>query len=539
MQNIFLLLTLFLTFFAAEGFCLNNVWSPPFTLSATASSINIVRSPIAIDTHSNTIVGWLPGPFPTSASEILSAYLPAGTIVWNAPEIIATATPPQFPAFPLLFTDMDDNQTVAWGDLDFVGGNVILQVSKRPSNAIGWPAPISLDLNGLTSGGGAQAGELGNLLAFVAVASGFSPPYTLEFSTLTTSKTAWSPIQVLGMDNSPQPVLANSVNSGRSILIWRTDTPVLSMHSMRYSFSNNRLIPASDIALPVGITDVVNLQVEMDQAGNAIAFFTLTDGIGFQAYAATLLADSTTWSTLIPISNPSNNAFALSVELYGNNSAILLWGEQTLINDGYIFAADLPLGGVPNTVQLAGPFSGTSSIDASSNVVVDSFGNAVAIWGIVATGGSFVQVDSKVLGESWAAPETLSLTGKTPKVVLSDQETAVAIWIDTVSENLLSSTNLAIFNLHSPTDFIGKVVKNQFLTSTNYALKMHWNSDRILNVDTFEIRNNGNLVAVIPGSEPHKSIISLSSKDITGIYTLTSIATNGNESLPVPLTITN
>lgn len=67
---------------------------------------------------------------------------------------------------------------------------------------------------------------------------------------------------------------------------------------------------------------------------------------------------------------------------------------------------------------------------------------------------------------------------------------------------------------------------------------MQWDADPGLNIDRFEIRNNGNLVEIVPGAA-RKDVHFLSSKHVDGTYTLTSIATNGNQSLPIILTLTN
>ena len=124
----------------------------------------------------------------------------------------------------------------------------------------------------------------------------------------------------------------------------------------------------------------------------------------------------------------------------------------------------------------------------------------------------------------------------TPSVVLSNQGTAVAVWIDSVSGNFFSSINSNIFDIMSPAFFIGKLTKNRFLNSTQYFLNMTWSPLPESSILSYKIKQNGHLIAEIPGTGPFEYGLYLPEKKVKE-YTIQAIASNGNKSVPLPLKV--
>lgn len=540
MQFFSLIFTASLLLIASQGYSLSNVWTPTATIATGDNSVNPGGPFIAIDTHSNTVTGWLaaPGPSPTGG-ENFSAYLPAPTTAWNPQELIFSDAAPLLLAFPIIFTNNKDQETAAWGELDIGNVSFSLYASRRNPGATGWPTPVVTSFPGLSFGGEAHAGKTGNLNALLVLSSTGTPPFQIATVALPNGSSSWSPVTPIDTDNSSSPLAANNIYDNIATLAWKNDTPSLHLGSSRYTFPAGTITPVSNIPLPGGTTDIVTLKIEVDSSNNSMAFFTIDNGATKEAYVSILFAASTTWSAPILISNPANNAFALSLMAGPSGASYLLWGELDGGSNGYIYSARISLAGVTSGLTLlSGPIAGATGLDPSSNIVVDVSENVVATWEVTDATDSIIQVASKAVGQGWVPALTLSLTGKTPKVVLSNQGKAVVAWIDSVSGNFLSSTNLALFPVQAPTTFVGEIIKNRFLNVNEYALKMTWVSDPILNIDKFIISKNGKVIGTVAGSK-REFIAYLSSKKTTATYTIVAVATNGNTSDAVILQIIN
>lgn len=327
------------------------------------------------------------------------------------------------------------------------------------------------------------------------------------------------------------------LNNERGVIVWKTDVPTYSLQTLRYSFLTSSFSPVDPIPTPSGSVDTLNMLLNMSDSYQTTALFTSTDGSLQTVYFAQLSSSGTSWSGPTILSNPANNAQAFSITSDGAGLYSVLWAEIDSLSNGYFFTANITENGtVQNVYMIAGPVAGVTSVDPGSTIAVDYYGNQVAIWSFVSGGGSFVQVASKSIDQAWSTPIDLSTTGMTPFVVLSNQGTAVAVWIDSVSGNFFSSINSNIFDIASPQFFIGKLTKNRFLNSTQYLLDMTWKPLVESSITSYRIRQNSQLIAEIPGSGPFKYCLYLPGKKLKQ-YTIQAVASNGNESIPLPLQI--
>lgn len=382
--------------------------------------------------------------------------------------------------------------------------------------------------------------DIGNVAAIFALTTTGTPPYAITLVQLPAGSSSWSPPITLAQDNSLQPAVTAKTYKGHGAFAWKVNIPTLQLQTIRFNFSTGQASPIINVPLPPLTTDIVALDIAVDSQGDSILIYAVQIGSTTVLYSSTLLAGQNTWSNPLLISNPANAVIGGSIASDAVGNTTILWGEQITPTQQFVRVATLPLGGVPIFVtDLTGRNLLNTTVDSTSRVVMDSFGNAAAIWGITAAGGGepIVQVSSKAIGQNWATPETLSFSGFFPLITLSDQGTAVATWIDSVTNILTGSRNLFLFTLMPPSNFVGQVIENISSKGTSFFLTMSWNPSPAPNIVSYEIFQNGILIATIPGSGPFTFVQPLTSRNIQGTYTLVAIASNGNRSIPISLVI--
>lgn len=520
--------------------CLHAAWSPPVQISAGPSSTNPSGTPLVINSNSVALVGWLDGPIGLAQTLSSSDLLPQSE-TWSSPQVIYTNTiPGSFPSFPTLSQDIYGGSVAAFGVIDPINGIIILNATRRPPGTEAWPAPFTLAINGNPANASLAVDDLGNVAALLALTTTGTPPYDITLAQLPANSNSWLPTITFAQDNSLQPALAAKTYKGQGAFAWKVNTPTLQIQTIRYNFLTQQASPINVVPLPPMTTDIVGMDIAVDSNGDAILIYAAQIGSTVVLYSSTLLEGQNTWSNPLLISDPANNAIGGTIASDAVGNTTILWGEEVMPNQQFVRVATLPLGGVPIFVtDLTGRNLLNTTVDSTSRVVMDSFGNAAAIWGITTGGIPTVQVSTKAVGQTWAVPETLSFSGFFPLITLSDQGTAVATWIDTVTNILFGSRNLFLFSLSSPSDFVGKVIKNEFLTDTAYFLKMRWNQSPAPNITMYQIFKNGNLIATTSGNGPFKFLQPLHSKHVKGTYTLVATASNGNNSSPIPIVIRN
>jgi hypothetical protein len=535
--TIFFMISLIL--FSGNTLHIHAAWSPPVQISAGPASLNTGTTPLVIDNNSIALIGWLDGQIGV-AQTLSSATLFPQSSVWTAPQIIYNNTiPGLFPSFPTMAVDDFGNQIAGFGVIDPMTGTFVLNASRRSFGSINWQAPITQAENGNPSGGSVAIGNLGNFAALLALSTtGGTPPFDITLVQLPANSSSWAAPLIIAQDNSTQPAVAAKTHEGNSTFAWKVNSPNLQIQTARFDFQTQQLSPLNNVPLPPLATDILAMDLAVDSQGDSILIYAAQIGSNYVIYSSTLLAGQNAWTDPLLISDPANTVIGASIASDSVGNATIFWGEQITPTQQYIRVATLPLGGFPILVtNLTSPTSLNTIVDATSRVSMDSFGNAVAIWGITMGGAPMIQVSSKAIGQNWVTPETLSFSGVSPLVTLSDQGTAVAAWLDSATSILMGSRNLYLFSLIPPPNFVGKVIKNEFLTETAYFLKMHWNPSPVSNIVSYQIFKSGKLIETIPGDGPFKFLQPLHSKHVKGTYTLVAIASNGNKSSPIPIVI--
>ena len=147
------------------------------------------------------------------------------------------------------------------------------------------------------------------------------------------------------------------------MIVWKTDVPTYSFPTLRYSFLTSSFSSVDPISAPSGSVDTLNMFLDMSDSYQTTALFTSTDGSVQTVYFAQLGSSGTSWSGSTLLSNPSNNAQALSITSDGSGLYSVLWAEIDSLSNGYIFAANITKSGaVQNVYMISGPVAGATSV---------------------------------------------------------------------------------------------------------------------------------------------------------------------------------
>lgn len=517
--------------FAFLSASLSADWSGPVTISTLPGTISAAH-PLAIDTNSNAVVGWADGM--PAGHNIFSQFLPSGATTWNSPSLIDSDIAPFFLFPPVLDMDKLGNQIAGWAEFQTpfpTSSGTAFRSVRTPSDG-SWPAPFTAPVALFPSATSSSTDLLGNSQSIFA--EGSVAPFTIVF--YTTSDPGFP--QTLATNNLAPPVVANFANNGLGVVLYKTDIPTLTLVVNRYIAETNQFIPTSNIPLPMGTTNIMAADIGLDPNGNSVALFIARIGATNEVFTSTMLAGSNTWSTPELISNILNQASKVSISLDASGNAYLLWTEQVTPTREFVRAATLPLDGTPiNVTDLTSSTILNSFIDPSFHIVSDSFGNAIAIWGHIIMGTRSIEVAQQPFGGTWSPVTILSSTGRTPSVVLSDQETAVAVWVDTMTNLVMGATNRFPFPLAPPTNFVATLRATNFLLHTEFTFKLTWDPSPAPNIVEYQILRNGTVIATVPGTGPFVFVVCVKPKHLDDVFTIIAVASNGNTSLPITATV--
>ncbi|MDP1881129.1 MAG: hypothetical protein Q8K60_09350 [Parachlamydiaceae bacterium] len=524
-------------------------WTSAVQVSEEASSTNPTPSYLTIDENSNAFLGWLHGEIGTG-TDLISAALPAGAPNWNSPFLLYSGTSPEFPSFPILFALNSGKVHALWSNFHLeeeAADATTVAIATLDSLNGDWSSPIlSSTLSGFPNNGAIGADKLGNQLGVLALGADsntYTPPYSINLVAYANDSPGWTTPVNLGTDNSAtSAAIFAAAAEGEAVIGWRIGpAPSLSLHTARYTFSTEELIPINDIPLPSGTIDVGFAKAVLAENGNAIALFGVQfeEGTNYVIYSSFLPAGSDTWTFPEIVSNPDNNTTGIYLDIKVDplSNATLLWGELKPSNNCFVRTAFLAFGGnLTNIVNLTDPDSitATPSSDPSGLLLSeDNFGNNVAIWNFNISDAPSVQVASKPFGGVWTSAQTLSSSGFLPRVALSNQGTAIAAWLDSSNHFVYSSRSDQLFPLASPSAFGGYVTEE----GADQILNFHWSASLAPNIISYEIYKDNVLIANISAEGPFTFQYLLECGALESDYTLVAVASNGNKSTPLALTL--
>jgi hypothetical protein len=241
---------------------------------------------------------------------------------------------------------------------------------------------------------------------------------------------AWEPPVVLMRPGvGPGPRVAVN-GKGDAIVVWRHDIgePRVLQAAWRPGTSRQWQEPIDlSGAGPIGGQDV-----GIDEAGNAIAVWTIDLGGGLIAQAELRPFLSGSWGAPVTLSRAGETAVgAPSLAVNGAGDAVAVWTR----NGGVVQAASRP----------AGTGAWQPAVDVGGGrepqVVLDPAGNPVAVWSVP---GGGVQGSIRTVGGGWTSPVDVSRGAATaPRLGIDDGGNAVALWLSPPGPHVRSARRAA------------------------------------------------------------------------------------------------
>lgn len=210
------------------------------------------------------------------------------------------------------------------------------------------------------------------------------------------------------------------------------------------SVSANRYVPVSGweggVVIEQEATSVQNqMDVEIDDAGNAMVVFQAFDGTRYNVFASRFVP-GTGWST-VPLETTMSNAQNAQIAVAPNGYAVIVWEQADAVPD-IVFATFMPGVGYSTAALVEGDESGPCS---SPSVAISRTGTVVAVWER-SIGGQF---DSEAAflpsgATTWQPSlkiESTSEAARFPRVAIDARGFAVSTWrqFDGVRNNAWSA----------------------------------------------------------------------------------------------------
>lgn len=531
-------------------------WSTPTQISSGPASIDMNNTPLVIDLNSIASVGWLDSQevAPNLDSLLDFSVFPSASTASLFPSSKAWTPPSLMYAHDLssgnvlLFPSLNVDRSGSVSSVFSLAHPTsplanVLYASTFDRRLKKWSTPIAQLSEGIADAGSSKAGDLLDNLGVLLSTSltGTPPPFNLQFIRFPADSDTWlSPISLGTNDTAPSATAIKIVN-GRAVMAWKSSSP-LQIQSMQYDYASAMSSVIVNIPIPENAVNINSLALATCERGistliYAVQFPDTTTAL----YANILELGENQWSEPFLISDPDRNirfngdmdiagsiAGSIVMDRFGNS--MIVWAEEVSPTQSFMRAVCFPQVGIPiGYVDLTDPnANGQVSLFSA---VGDPMGNAIATWVLTVGGESIVQVASRPTCKFWSPPITLSTTGTNPMAALSEQETAVVVWIDTVTGALVGSREQALFTLPQPSNLTSQLVKNKFLTQKNYTLTLKWDKGIAPNITSYQVLKNDQVVAVVPGNQTYYTFPPMPHQ--RGNYSVVAIASNGNRSRPI------
>jgi len=268
--------------------------------------------------------------------------------------------------------------------------------------------------------------------------------------------------------------------------------------------------------------------------GTAAGFMTTWQGAGNNAYASFTSNNGNIWS--------SPSAITTSADVYsdvfvgGNSSGFMaVWVTDTNTARS-IFSAD-------NGTTWTSPLTIATGLKASTDIfVTGSIGGFVVAW--IGNDNNAYGSFSSDHGVTWSTPVQITTDGsvsssntqgaKALVSITTVNDACVFAWRDT--GNHAMSIYGFINEIQPPTNLSGSQKKNVFCAQYELYNMLRWSPSPFVGVAGYNVYANGEKVAVLNAStfvyEAHNQ-----RKKVVTSYAVTAFDSNGNESIPVTITV--
>lgn len=505
------------TLHAAEG------WSPIQTIGSNDSFI----PDIAVDNAGNAAAVFIQ--YDGSNQRIQSAIRPFGSD-WTTPSEFLS--PPGNDAeAPQVALSLNKGNAVAVWKLNTNSGSIIQFASLHPGSAV-WSPAISLTVPEDVGGGPVvKVDSEGNALIVWSFFDGAS--YHIQAVKYLYATSNWISISDLIVYAAFEFDLAFD-RKGNAVLVWegrvgfKNVIQAATLSAGSYTWEQTADVSPSN-------TQSSFPKIGLDKWGNAIVVW--SEGVAFTHIAsAKLVSGASSWiSTTDPTSADRSIAPDIAVDPAGN--AVAIW--YRIINNS--------ISQVEVSTLLAGSFTWTPPVILASSllitdpkVVVDKYGNAVAIW----SASGVLQNALLPFGKSWTSPVSItpgSIGVGGQQIAMTPCAFAVIAYTAQVfasSEEVVQSVHsIGLFPPSPPKNLKGKVIKNKFLTQEDLIHRLTWDASDDSCIVKYFIRRNGELIGVVPSKDPLFFDDHNRQKKIQDNYTITAVKADGTESDAIGITL--
>ncbi len=409
---------------------------------------------------------------------------------------------------------------------NFTRGSVLLNGS--------WTTPVVLsdpiNFNVNSSAPGINLNSLNNALAVWLGYDGVS--YDIQYNKFISG---WEGVATVFSDSShylTDFVFAGSP-TGQGLAFWSNqDTP--NVQAAYYNGNNWSL--SGSLSSSVLIACGVPTAVAMNASNEGIFLWENSlGGISSSFFSNGVYSSEQTVYTVT-----GSNIVYIAVCLSGSGVATALWVVQDNISGNFTLLSNSSQSGGAwgSATPLVMP---TSTFIGYPNIAVDNFGNVYAVWeNDDGSGNGFVYYDQYgSSANSWLAggPVLLSSLGHSstaPNLAISGFGAATVVWVE---DNI---TVQAVYMGGAPSPvsgFVGRQLKNRFLTATDRVNVLNWQASVDLAVVSYNLTRNGILIATIPATASPSYQDHNQSKGQKNTYGLIAIDVNGEQSTPMFVTV--
>lgn len=457
----------------------NKVWSPPTNVDSTTAPDLFSDPSIAINDSGQAIAVW----FSDLLNEVRSSSYDPGTGIWSG----VFTTLPTIGSLNHLEVTLDN------------AGRAVAVWHNTTSNTIqsatfngGWGAAVTLDSTNINANSIPSISMdpvTGNALAVWPEFNSGTNDGTLKGATYVGATQTWLPavtISTITLGSFHNPEVALSRN-GTGAAIWSTADIATGAETIQSSsyVGGIWLSPTTltTIAGPSGILDIP--QISLDDAGNGAAVWrriTSANVSTVEAMSYSGGAWSGTVVTLATATLPPDTLLSPQISIDPQGNGIAIWVRRNLAaGNAIIEAAEYK-----NGLWTASPTSpsGVEVSNITDNAVgTDLIGNIVVSWNFNSSALNGNVVQASLGSEPPPPPPPPSPTPPLP-----------------------------------PSDLVGAVIKNRFLTQTDRIHVLIWSPSPDPSVLGYHIYRNGKLIATLAADGPFIYKDHNRSKDVTDTY---------------------
>jgi len=449
------------------------------------------------------------------------------TLTWSDPFDLNDDS--QSSSEPEICCDNSGNAIAVWENSN--GSNFIIRASHFDGNTQMWSDSIPISAPGQSANAPRVCCDnFGNAFAIWDRSDGSNRIIQVSHF----DGTSWTPLdQISNLSANGQNARSQQIccdDSGNAIAVWYRSNGSNNIIQSSY-YNGTSWTPINQVFnLSADGQDALRPRICCDDLGNAIAVWQRSNGSNDIIQSSRFNGSS--WEPFesgTDLSESGQNASAPRVCCDNSGNAIAVWERSNGSND--IIQASFFDGSSWTAFSDIDNLSTEGQNASFPYVCCDNSGNAFATW-YRSNGSNDIIQSSQFDGVAWSIPDDLSAEGvnsRSSKVCCNDTGRAINVWNAGFSPNPVIQSSFYLPQTFPPANFQGNRVTNRFPSQSAVSAHLSWTPNTDPNVTSFNIYQNGNLVATVPSY--------LSSYKDCNIdpcqsysYTIISVNTTGDES---------